>query len=213
MAARGSGWADPQIFDAQLTDKGKQQVGGWVGGGGGEGGRGGADGALLDRPPAWIAFRRVKVTAGHRHGRLAVLGRDGAVDRYHAAAMRNPVINRRPQAGWPCHQQLLSLLPDIPLLQPLQARALRQELAKLSLPPDTLWITSPLQRAMQTLLLACPHAHLLGEGSGGGHSASGSAENSSAVPNGGGGAAPKVAVLHTITEKVGAMHAAERVAG
>lgn len=107
MAARGSGWADPQIFDAQLTDKGKQQ-----------------------------------------------------------------------------------------------ARALRQELAKLSLPPDTLWITSPLQRAMQTLLLACPHAHLLGEGSGGGHSASGSAENSSAVPNGGGGAAPKVAVLHTITEKV-----------
>ncbi len=28
MAARGSGWADPQIFDAQLTDKGKQQVGG-----------------------------------------------------------------------------------------------------------------------------------------------------------------------------------------
>lgn len=27
MAARGSGWADPQIFDAQLTDKGRQQVG------------------------------------------------------------------------------------------------------------------------------------------------------------------------------------------
>ncbi|KAL4427305.1 hypothetical protein ABPG77_003214 [Micractinium sp. CCAP 211/92] len=105
MAARGSGWADPQIFDAQLTDKGKQQ-----------------------------------------------------------------------------------------------ARALRHELAKLNLPPDTLWITSPLQRAMQTLLLACPHPHLLG--SAGGCTGSGSAENSSALPNGGGGAAPRVAVLHTITEKI-----------
>lgn len=110
MQARGSSWADPQIFDAQLTDRGKQQ-----------------------------------------------------------------------------------------------ARALRQQLAALDLPPDTLWLTSPLQRAMQTLLLACPTAHLLAQSGGceGASAGDGSAENSSAAPNGGDEPAPKVIVLQSITEKVG----------
>lgn len=111
MAAQGSSWADPQIYDAQLTERGKQQ-----------------------------------------------------------------------------------------------ARVLRPQLAALGLPPDTLWLTSPLQRAMQTLLLACPHAHLLGSGDAGGSGSSGgssNAENSSAAPNGAGPQPPNVVVLHTITEKVG----------
>ena len=78
----------------------------------------------------------------------------------------------------------------------------------MGLPPDTLWLTSPLQRAMQTLLLACPHAHLLGSdgGDAGGSGSSGgssNAENSSAAPNGAGPQPPNVVVLHTITEKVG----------
>ena len=118
MAAQGSSWADPQIYDAQLTERGRQQ-----------------------------------------------------------------------------------------------ARALRPQLAALDLPPDTLWLTSPLQRAMQTLLLSCPHANLLGGGgasggaggiaSGSGSGGSSNAENSSAAPNGAGPQPPNVVVLHTITEKVG----------
>jgi hypothetical protein len=34
--------------------------------------------------------------------------------------------------------------------------ALRERLAKLHLPADVLWVTSPLSRAIQTLLMACP---------------------------------------------------------
>lgn len=116
MHARGSSWADPQIYDAQLTEKGRQQ-----------------------------------------------------------------------------------------------ARALREQLTALNLPPDTLWLTSPLARAMQTFLLACPHAHLLSKGSAcdnaSGSGSAGSFENSSSAPNGGGSSGgqrpPDVLVLHTITEKVG----------
>ncbi|KAL4853371.1 Cytochrome P450 97B2 [Chlorella vulgaris] len=115
MHARGSSWADPQIYDAQLTEKGRQQ-----------------------------------------------------------------------------------------------ARALREQLTALNLPPDTLWLTSPLARAMQTFLLACPHAHLLSKGSAcdnaSGSGSAGSFENSSSAPNGGGSSGgqrpPDVLVLHTITEKV-----------
>ncbi len=122
----------------------------------------------------------------------------------HAAALCHVLLS--PLSGQPEPPSFLglwlpSLSPRIHRLRSLQARALRHELAKLNLPPDTLWITSPLQRAMQTLLLACPHSHLLGGG--GGCTGSASAENSSALPNGGGGVAPRVAVLHTITEKVG----------
>ena len=68
----------------------------------------------------------------------------------------------------------------------LQAIQLRKELAALDLPADTLWVTSPLQRAMQTLLLACPHAHLL----------------QPAGAAGGGEQPPSVMVLQSITEKV-----------
>ena len=119
------------------------------------------------------------------------------------------------------------LIPSTPTahMACTQAAALRKELAALGLPPDTLWVTSPLQRAMQTLLLALPCGqlgHSVGSSSGGGGGCGGAAhggdggegrENSSAVPNGGGGSsgggsgggggAPEVVVLHTITEKVG----------
>lgn len=109
--ARGSSWADPLIFDAQLTDKGKQQ-----------------------------------------------------------------------------------------------ACALQKDLLELNLPADTLWLTSPLQRAMQTLLLGCPHSHLLGKGADGGASGSGSLENSYLAPNcagsSGDGKAPAAMVLPCITEKL-----------
>lgn len=83
-----------------------------------------------------------------------------------------------------------------------QAIALRKELAKLNLPPDTLWLTSPLQRAMQTLLLACPTAHLLGGGGASSSARDGDAENSSAAPNGSSERPPNVVVLPCITEKV-----------
>lgn len=98
------------------------------------------------------------------------------------------------------------------MLRCLQARALRSELAQLNLPPDTLWVTSPLSRAIETLLLACPTAHLLRQAAGSssasgascsGASGSGSAENSAAAPNGGSERPPCVQVLPAISEKVG----------
>lgn len=52
----------------------------------------------------------------------------------------------------------------------LQARLLRQQLHTMNLPDDALWVTSPLSRAMQTLMHACP------------------------ALNGGGGAPPKIVV-------------------
>lgn len=45
------------------------------------------------------------------------------------------------------------------LALPWQAAALRQQLAAMNLPPDVLWVTSPLSRAIQTLLFACPSLH------------------------------------------------------
>lgn len=79
-----------------------------------------------------------------------------------------------------------------------QALALRGKLAALKLPPDTLWVASPLQRALQTLLLACPAAHLLGKGGCGG------AENSAANrADGHLHSPPNVVVLPSISEMVG----------
>lgn len=92
------------------------------------------------------------------------------------------------------------------LLLPLQARKLRSELAQLNLPADTLWVTSPLSRAIETLMLGCPTAHLLRAPGGGaptGSTASGSTENSAAVPNGGSDQPLRVVVLPCISEKVG----------
>lgn len=95
----------------------------------------------------------------------------------------------------------------------LQARKLRSELAQLNLPADTLWVTSPLSRAIETLLLGCPTAHLLRQAPGGGgaagssapsaSTASASTENSAAVPNGGSDQLPRIMVLPCISEKVG----------
>lgn len=94
----------------------------------------------------------------------------------------------------------------------LQARKLRSELAQLNLPADTLWVTSPLSRAIETLLLGCPTAHLLRQAPGGGaaagssvpsaSTASTSTENSAAAPNGGSGQPPRIMVLPCISEKV-----------
>jgi hypothetical protein len=82
-----------------------------------------------------------------------------------------------------------------------QALALRKKLAALKLPPDTLWVASPLQRALQTLLLACPAAHLLGKDS---NASCGGLENSAG--NGAdsrGHVPPNVMVLPSISEMVG----------
>ena len=46
---------------------------------------------------------------------------------------------------------------------PPQARGLRRRLHEMALPPDTLWVTSPLTRAIETLLLACPSGSKLAE--------------------------------------------------
>ena len=69
-----------------------------------------------------------------------------------------------------------------------QATALRRHFEAQGLPGDALWVTSPLTRAVETLLLACPTAHLL--------SAAG------AAPGDGGGLPPRVAVRHEMAEKV-----------
>lgn len=154
--SRGSSWADPQIFDAQLTARGRQQV-------------------------------------------RTVLRRQGQVLRGSSAV------------GCTWLERGVHLDNPVPLPLPLlilQACQLRAELAALNLPPNTLWLTSPLQRAMQTLLLACPSAHLLEKSGGGeGGSSSGSfQENSSAAPNGSGERPPRVMVLQSITEKVGVVY-------
>jgi broad specificity phosphatase PhoE len=49
---------------------------------------------------------------------------------------------------------------DAPLTQKgqSQARALRATISGWDLPDDTLWVTSPLTRAIQTMLLSCPDA-------------------------------------------------------
>ena len=46
----------------------------------------------------------------------------------------------------------------------LQARKLKGQLQALKLGPKALWVSSPLSRAMQTMLLACPQAQALGQG-------------------------------------------------
>lgn len=55
---------------------------------------------------------------------------------------------------------------------------------------------------MQTLLLACPTAHLLDKAAAGSGGCGGGSENSSAAPNCGEERPPNVVVLHCITEKV-----------
>lgn len=79
-----------------------------------------------------------------------------------------------------------------------QARDLRTQLAKLVLPADTLWVTSPLQRAIQTLLLCCPVAHRLrsGDCSGGVENAGPSNGAASSLPP------PMVCVRQEISERV-----------
>ena len=43
----------------------------------------------------------------------------------------------------------------------MQSQRLRTQLAGLKLPHKVLWVASPLSRAMQTMLLACPYPQLL----------------------------------------------------
>lgn len=43
----------------------------------------------------------------------------------------------------------------------LQAKSIRQDLLDLGLPSDCLWLTSPLSRAIETFMLACPYSDLL----------------------------------------------------
>jgi hypothetical protein len=112
----------------------------------------------------------------------------------HGESTYNAAVSRG--AGWADPQIYDAQLTD---RGRQQARALRQQLAALDLPPDTLWLTSPLQRAMQTLLLACPSGHLVAGDAG---AAESSLENSSAAPNGGTGQLPRVLVLPSIAEKV-----------
>jgi broad specificity phosphatase PhoE len=56
------------------------------------------------------------------------------------------------------------LIFDAPLtaLGRAQAAALRAEVAAWGLPADALWVSSPLSRALETMLLACPFASALG---------------------------------------------------
>lgn len=44
----------------------------------------------------------------------------------------------------------------------LQATRLRSKLVEQKIPEEALWVTSPLTRAIDTLILACPHPHRLG---------------------------------------------------
>ena len=44
----------------------------------------------------------------------------------------------------------------------MQARKLRGQLQGMKLGPKALWVSSPLARALQTMLLACPQSELLG---------------------------------------------------
>ena len=48
----------------------------------------------------------------------------------------------------------------------MQARKLTGLLQSMKLGPKALWVSSPLARAIQTMVLACPHAELLGQNSG-----------------------------------------------
>lgn len=49
-----------------------------------------------------------------------------------------------------------------------QATALRDQVARWNLPEDAVWVTSPLSRAIETMLLAFPGSHACGSGSGNG---------------------------------------------
>ena len=42
-----------------------------------------------------------------------------------------------------------------------QARQLRQQLEKMGRLDGALWVSSPLTRAIETMLLSCPKAHLM----------------------------------------------------
>ena len=44
----------------------------------------------------------------------------------------------------------------------MQATKLRSRLVEQKIPDEALWVTSPLTRAIDTLILACPHPHRLG---------------------------------------------------
>lgn len=44
----------------------------------------------------------------------------------------------------------------------MQATKLRNKLVEQKIPEEALWVTSPLTRAIDTLILACPHLHRLG---------------------------------------------------
>ena len=44
----------------------------------------------------------------------------------------------------------------------MQATELRSKLAALAKLDGALWVSSPLTRAIETLLLSCPKAHLIG---------------------------------------------------
>ena len=44
----------------------------------------------------------------------------------------------------------------------MQATKLRSKMVELKIPEEALWVTSPLTRAIDTLMLACPHPHRLG---------------------------------------------------
>ena len=48
----------------------------------------------------------------------------------------------------------------------MQAKKLRGQLQAMNLGAKALWVSSPLSRAMQTMLLACPQSALLGQGAG-----------------------------------------------
>lgn len=48
------------------------------------------------------------------------------------------------------------------LVLPLQASRLRSKLAEQKIPEEALWVTSPLTRAIDTLILACPQPQRLG---------------------------------------------------
>ncbi len=44
----------------------------------------------------------------------------------------------------------------------MQATKLRNQLVEQKIPEEALWVTSPLTRAIDTLILACPQPHRLG---------------------------------------------------
>ena len=44
----------------------------------------------------------------------------------------------------------------------MQAQKLQESLAKLKISKDALWVCSPMTRAMETMMLGCPHAARIG---------------------------------------------------